>query len=54
MCVACPWRDMEMMTRDFPKVVLFAADHPGEFTCHTRRGPCDGPKFQLRKPEGRP
>jgi hypothetical protein len=54
MCEACPWRDMDAMVREHNDVVLFAAHHPDGFVCHTRMGPCDGPKFILRRTQPLP
>jgi hypothetical protein len=48
-CRACPWRDMDMMERDFPDVVEHARENPDGFVCHTRMGPCDGAKVALRR-----
>lgn len=48
-CTACPWLDMEAMERDFPDVVEHAKSNPDGFVCHTRCGPCDGPKVALRR-----
>lgn len=47
-CTACPWRDMEAMEREFPDVVEHARKDANGFVCHTRMGPCDGPKVALR------
>lgn len=43
-CGACPWRDMETMRAEFPEVVEHAKTNPDGFVCHTRCGPCPGPK----------
>jgi hypothetical protein len=45
---------MDAMVREHNDVVLFAAHHPDGFVCHTRMGPCDGPKFILRRTQPLP
>lgn len=45
-CEACPWRDLARMQADGQQ---YAIDHaqrePDSFVCHTRLGPCDGPRI---------
>jgi hypothetical protein len=45
-CAACPWRDLARMVADGQQ---YAIDHakkePDSFVCHTRMGPCDGPRI---------
>lgn len=50
LCEKCPWRDMDAMRTEFPNVVADAEAHGGDgYVCHTRMGPCDGPKVMLAK-----
>lgn len=44
-CRACPWRDVDAVRAEFPHVVEAAAADPDGFVCHTRCGPCPGPRL---------
>ncbi len=47
-CRKCPWRDLERMCVDgFQSVIEHAHVEPDGFVCHTRMGPCDGPRHML-------
>lgn len=44
-CQACPWRDMATMP-DY--AVAYAREgHLDGFVCHTRCGPCPGPRLAI-------
>lgn len=44
-CAACPWRNPDDCEATVPGVVEHARNHPDGFVCHTRLGPCDGPRW---------
>ena len=43
-CSKCPWRDLDDCDSVVAGVVEYARTHLDEFVCHTRMGPCDGPR----------
>lgn len=46
-CQACPWRNADDEVP--PEVQAHAAEHPDGFVCHTRCGPCPGPRLHLQE-----
>lgn len=49
-CAACPWRDVD--TEVPADVQAHAREHPDRFVCHTRCGPCPGPRLALQLTAG--
>lgn len=43
-CAKCPWRDPTVAESVIPGIVEHARTNPDGFVCHTRMGPCDGPR----------
>lgn len=44
-CRPCPWRNPDDEVP--PEVVDHARENPDGFVCHTRCGPCPGPRLML-------
>lgn len=42
-CAACPWRGDHPLVPD--DLVEYARTDPDGFVCHTRCGPCPGPRL---------
>lgn len=54
-CRACPWRGpLDDLNAVVPGIVDHARRNPDGFVCHTRCGPCDGPRHAGLTAEGVP